>query len=73
MWAVALTLHIIQAFSLSGQIGGMYLGAMSCGICWASRGQVWGGGETVKRTSNEIKDLTTSELQIMMLAHGFPF
>ena len=32
-----------------------------------------GGGETVKRTSNEIKDLTTSELQIMMLAHGFPF
>jgi hypothetical protein len=73
MWAVALTLHIIQAFSLSGQIGGMYLGAMSCGICWASRGQVWGGGGTVKRTSNEIKDLTTSELQIMMLAHGFPF
>jgi hypothetical protein len=41
---------------------------MSCGICWASRGQVGGGGETVKIASNEIKDLTTSELQIMMLA-----
>ncbi len=27
-----------------------------------------GGGGTVKRTSNEIKDLTTSELQVMMLA-----
>jgi hypothetical protein len=34
---------------------------------------VGGEGGTLKRTSNEIKDLTTSESLIMMLAHGFPF
>jgi hypothetical protein len=32
-----------------------------------------GGGETVKRTSNEIKDLTTPGTQFMVLVHGFPF
>ncbi len=30
-----------------------------------------GGGETVKRTSNKIKDLTTSESLIMMLVQIF--
>jgi len=32
-----------------------------------------GGGGTVKRTSNEIKDLTTPGTQFMVLVHGFPF